>query len=313
MRKTVLLLALALILSMPGCMTKTPPEPSSEPTTEPKIAPTAESTSEPTADPTAEPTSEPTVPTPAPVLDWEIPDYPQLPYDEYFSETRYYYYVDDAIESPKENYYWGGWRNEKDKCEVWMEDGKIFAGRSGNGKFVQVGTETYENTRITFCDEFWIYAIKDRTELFRIDYNGENRQTLYIDETQKIVPFEPTATHVRDNCVLFFVAAAGSDYGIYRLYLPDMTLDLLYTTDVAPYLYEPYSNFEITWSCSVKKVVNDIYEIDYYYNCLTGELLERPVYGDRSWGNMTWPWWEEMPAENLNESTGSDLENEESE
>lgn len=247
-----------------------------------------------------DPTTEPTEPPVKPVLNWELPDYPQLSYDEYFSETRYYYYAAQG-ENPKQQYYWGGWNNGKDKCEVWMEDGKILAGSSITGKYVQVGTETYENTRVTCCDEFWIYAIKDRTELFRIDYNGENRQTLYVDETQKIAPFDITYTHVRDNSVLFFVAAAGSDYGIYRLYLPDMTLDLLYTTESKPFLYEPYSNYEITWSSDVNEVVNNVYEIDYYYNCLTGELLERPVYGDRSWGNTTWAWWEEMiePTEPL--------------
>ena len=304
MRKTVLLLALVLMLSMLGCTSEMLQESSSATTTEPANASTTEPATAPSSEPIAESTEAEA--DPAPVLNWEIPNYPQLSYDEYFSETRYYYYVADALESAKQLYYWGGWRNEKDKCEVWMEDGKILAGRSDSGKFVQVGTEFYENTKIAFCDEFWIYAIKDRTELFRIDYNGENRQILYVDETQRIVPFEPTAIHVRDNCVLFFVAAAGSEYGIYRLYLPDMTVDLLYTTEAAPYLYEPYSNFEITWSSAIKKVVNNIYEIDYYYNCLTGELLERPVYGERSWGNITWPWWEEMITENSNDSTDTD-------
>ena len=145
---------------------------------------------------------------------------------------------------------------------------------------------------VTCCDEYWIYIIEDRTELYRIDYKGQNRQTLYVDETHKIAPFDITYTHVRDNSVFFFVAASGSGYGIYRLYLPDMTLDLLYTTNSKPFLYEPYSNFEITWSCAVNRS-DGISEIDYYYNCLTGELLERPVYGDRSWGNTTWAWWNE--------------------
>jgi len=89
------------------------------------------------------------------------------------------------------------------------------------------------------------------------------------------------------------VASAGEDYGIYRLYLPDVTLDLLYTTKAVPRLYDPYSNFEITWSCNVTNAGENIHEIDYYYNCLTGELLERPVFGDRSWGYSTWAWWNE--------------------
>ena len=225
------------------------------------------------------------------VLYWKLPNYPQLSYDDYFSKTRYYYYPDQG-ESPAQQFYWGGWHARQDKCEVRMEDGKIFAGPSLNGEYVQVGTETHENTSIVCCDEFWIYAIKDRKELFRIDYAGKNRQTLYVDETEKIMASERN-THVRENSVLFFTAAAGSDYGIYRLYLHDMTLDLLYTTESRPTLYDPYSNFEISWSSPVKKVVNDVYEIDYYYSCATGILLERPVIGDRSWGNTTWPWWED--------------------
>lgn len=253
------------------------------------------------AEPT--PSTKPTEPTPESILGWKLPNYPQLSYEEYFSQTRYYYYADQG-EDPQQNYFWGGWNNGTDKCEVWMEDGKILAGSSLSGKYVQVGTETYENTRVVCCDEFWIYAIKDRKELFRMDYKGENRQTLYRDETEKIMASEHN-THVRENSVLFFTAAAGSDYGIYRLYLPDMTLDLLYTTDVRPDLYSPYSNFEITWSSPVKKVVDRVAEIDYYYNCTTGKLLEKPVYGDRSWGNITWPWWEDVLAAELYELPGT--------
>ena len=245
--------------------------------------------------------TEPTEPM-RPVINWDLPDYPQLSYDQYFAQYRYYYYA-AAGERPKQQYYWGGWNNGKDKCEVWMKDGKIFAGDSLTGNYVQVGNETFGNTKVTCCDEFWIYCIKDQTELFRIDYKGENRQTLYVDETKKIAPFDITYSHVRDNSVLFFVAAAGEKYGIYRLYLPDMTLDLLYTTEDIPHLYEPYSNFEITWSTKVKEIINDVTEIDYYYNCLTGELLDRPVVGDRSWGNSTWAWW----LENIDVQNFQDL------
>jgi len=165
---------------------------------------------------------------------------------------------------------------------------------------VQIGTEIFENTKVTCCDEYWVYLIKDNKELFRIDYNGENRQTLHVDESQKIAPFDPTYTHVRDNSVLFFVAAAGSDYGIYRLYLPDMTLDLLHTSEEKPKLYVPYSNFEITWSCQVENAGKNTQEIYYYYNSQTGELLERPVYGGRSWDYSAWAWWKTEPAEVTN-------------
>lgn len=238
-----------------------------------------------------QPTTEPTE-VEDPVINWAIPDYPTMSYDEYFSQTRYYYYVYSGAEDWKKLYYWGGWKNGTDRCEVWHSDGKIFAGSSIAGKYVQVGDTVYEDIDVVGCDEQWIYAIENHTELFRIDYYGENRQTLYVDESQRVATWDTFSVHPRDGCVLFFTAGYGDGYGIYRLYLPDMTLDLLYTTETRPFLYAPYSNFEITWSENADGT-NGIFEIDYYYNCLSGELLERPVYGDRSWGNTTWAWWAE--------------------
>ena len=288
MKKLMILLLLAAML-LTGCV---PAAPQAEATEPPTQAPTAAPTQPPTGPPT-EPPTEPTEPPKNPVLDWELPDYPQLSYEEYFSEVRCYYYEGYRDWNPNHYHYFGGWGNEQDSRVVSMKDGKLFVGDDKTDEYVQIGTETYENTKVVCCDEFWVYLVEDHTELFRIDYNGENRQTLHVDETQKLAPIDEIFAW--DNSVLFFAAGAGSDYGIYRLYLPDMTLDLLYTTEMKPYLFNPYSNFEITWTSGVKEVVNDVWQIDYYYNSLTGELLEEPITGERSWGG-TWNWWHPEPV-----------------
>lgn len=259
------------------------------------------------------------------ILNWSIPDYPKLSYEEYFSEIRNYPY-NERGEFLEYGYYRSTWHTSDGYCEIWLQDSKIFAGSSLSGHYVQVGEETYseDTTFIVGCDEQWIYVIEDNTTLFRMDYRGENRQVLFVDETGKIATYGfSTTVYVRDGSVLFFMAGAGDDYGFYRLYLHDMTLDLLYTTPIKSYLLAPYSNQEITWYCdnpefealydklmsdptskysqmdpdgnSAKLEISSDYktpiEYDYYYNAKTGKLLEQPLYGERSWGNANWAWW----------------------
>jgi hypothetical protein len=272
-------------------------------------------------------TTEPVV-TESSILSWKIPDYPRMRYEEYFSTVHIYGYT-PIDEDPQTYYYSSAWNNGTDSCELWFQRGKLLAGSSLDGKYVQVGSETYDDDDlIVACNEEWIFLVLDGKELIRMDYHGENKETLFVDESGKIAQHEAaTAAYIRDNCVLFFMAGCEDGYGIYRLYLPENKLDLLVTSKESIWLLDPYSNHELSWfinnpdfSALCKQILDDPpekyqhmlidgkpygnaffleiardyetpWEIDYYYNTLTGERLEKGLYGDRSWGLMAKAWW----------------------
>lgn len=306
MISVVILLAVLL-----GCT------PSDEPETTPSTLPTTlpSETTEPIV---TEPSNYP----------WEIPEYPQLSYEEYFSIVRLYGY--EEREWPSNYYYYRtSWRNGENHCSLSFSNGKLNAKNKLNGWYGQIGTDTYgEEDLIVACNEEWIFLVLDGKELIRMDYNGENKETLFVDESGKIAQHEmSTSAYIRDNCVLFFMAGAEDGYGIYRLYLPDKKLDLLVTSKESIWLLDPYSNHELSWFISnpdfptlCKRILDDPpekykdmiidgkpygnaffleiardyetpWEIDYYYNTLTGERLEKGLYGDRSWGLMAKAWW----------------------
>ena len=131
-----------------GCSPTEPPEttPSTLPTTLPPE------------------TTEPVV-TESSILSWEIPDYPQLSYEEYFSTVRVYGYP-PTDEDPKTYYYSFAWDNGTDSCELWFRDGKLLAGDSIKNQYVQVGTDTYgKDDKIVACNEEWLvdsaYTVTD--------------------------------------------------------------------------------------------------------------------------------------------------------
>jgi hypothetical protein len=245
-----------------------------------------------------------------------------LSYEEYFSTVRTYGY-DERDWAEDYYYYFGGWSNGKDFCDVWFQNGKLLAGDNLNGISVQVGAELYDkDDQIVACNEEWIFLLVNGKELIRMDYRGETCETLFVDETGKIS--KQDRAYIRDGCVLLFMAGAGDGYGIYRLYLPDMTLDLLVTSEEQLWLLDPYSNHEVSWYIRNPEfqavyqsiladpqppydemIANEIpqlhlrisedynlpLEIDYYYNTLTGERLKQGLFGERSWGWEARAWW----------------------
>lgn len=297
--------AVILLAVLAGCI------PSDAPETTPSTAPT-------TLPPE---TTEPVV-TESSIPSWDIPDYPQLSYDDYFSTVRVYGYP-PMDEDPETYYYSSAWNNGTDSCEVWFQDSKLLAGDSLANRYVQVGTETYgENDIIVACNEEWIFLVLDSKELIRMDYNGENKETLFVDESAQ--GFLQDRAFFRDNCVLFFTAGADDGYGIYRLYLPEKKLDLLVTSASRIWLLDPYSNHELSWYIRnpefeelYQRILNDPpspydemiannapqialnisydyhipMELDYYYNTLTGEQKEQGLFGERSWGWAPRAWW----------------------
>lgn len=308
-QKIFILIWIFLIMcSLCGC-TPAEPDPSTTPppSTIDTIAP---------PETTVPPTTQPSI------LSWDIPDYPQMSYEEYFSAVRVYGYP-PTDEDPKTYYYSFAWDNGTDSCELWFQDGKLLAGNSITNRYVQVGADIYDkDDDIVACNEEWIFMVIDGKELIRMDYRGKNRQTLFVDETMKIS--KQDRAYLRDGCVLFFMAGVEDGYGIYRLYLPDMTLDLLTTSEERIWLLDPYSNHELSWFISnpefetlYQSILDDPpppydemianetpqlwltisfdyhipLEIDYYYNTLTGEKLQRGLFGERSWGWKPRAWW----------------------
>ena len=296
--------AAILLVCLWGCSPTEPPEttPSTLPTTLPPE------------------TIEPLVTAP-PILSWNIPDYPRMSYEEYFSTAHIYGYT-PIDEDPKTYYYSFAWDNGTDSCELWFQDGKLLAGDSIKNRYVEVGTDTYgKDDIIATCNEEWVFLVLDSKELIRMDYYGKNKETLFVDEKSTL-----GEVYIRDNCVLFFTAGCEEGYGIYRLYLPEMKLDLLVTSESQINLQDPYSSHEVAWYIRnpefeelYQSILNDPpppydemiasnapqialnisydyhipMELDYYYNSLTGETKQREVFAERcDWTARAW-WLEE--------------------
>lgn len=99
------------------------------------------------------------------------------------------------------------------------------------------------------CDSSWVYGVRNGTELLRIDYWGENEEVLYNDGIHSIGVEYSGYVYLGDNCTLFFAACSDQGSVICRLYLPEMTLDILAENDRESItLDNVISNHEVTWS-----------------------------------------------------------------
>ncbi len=116
-------------------------------------------------------------------------------------------------------------------------------------------------------DYQFVYGIRGGTDLIRMDYYGEQLETLFRDPTGRISAgsaeqseawevlkgntFRSTdQIQMADGKVLFFLAGSSSGTGgsVWRLYLPDGTLDELVSglPENARFL-APVSNWEVLW------------------------------------------------------------------
>ncbi len=170
-------------------------------------------------------------------LPWDVTERDFIPYDEYFSEIREY-------------------------------EAEVIVNRSGTGdEYYPV----YENGILSLCrgfrrekvwdileidsyrwvvsDEEWIYGIHDERELFRVDYFGETRETVVVLENES---FADTSFWLCDWCTLFFMTKGDAVYTIYRLYIPENRLDVMYAdipNDAAGVFFcAPISNVEVSWN-----------------------------------------------------------------
>lgn len=329
MKKKLILLLLCGAMLLSGCQTGGTPE-----TTAPPETTVPETTSPDTQPPETQPPEtqppEPSEPVLTDIL-WTVPEPLNLTYEEFFENIREYGFPINTDYEVHYNVSWGGvygddyylWTNE--------ENGALYIDLGDEN--LRIGTEYYPDVVWTTADEQWIYGIQAGRELFRMDFFGENRQTLYIDETGKMSDHLGKVS-IAEGCALFFAAGAGEGYGIYRLYLPDMTLDLMATSELEPWLYRAYSNHQVMWKVHNPEIdalyeqcMNDpdfeyrdfpdagtVYELianeydvplSYYYYCNTanGDLLRLPEYSNsESQGEGEgFVWWETYsPIERLN-------------
>ena len=224
------------------------------PATEPTQAPT-----EPTKLPTEPVDTTPTEPT-RPEIPWEVPETEPAPsYDDYFAETVIYIEQDDRGETY--NYANNDLRDSIYAYKLTYEAPHLYVERC----------KYYENERlwevaeipdlqIMVYDARWIYAIEGGTDLFRMDYFGENRELLFRDETGLISQLQNRIIVADEKTVFFMAGNSDGGASIYRLYLPEMKLDVIYHYDKEAweefYFATPYSREELTGQAEVKAKYN---------------------------------------------------------
>lgn len=224
--------------------------------------------------PATEPTQAPTVPTTTPTdpvdttptepgqreIPWDVPEIEPAPsYDDYFAETVIYIEQDDRGETY--NYANNDLRDSIYAYKLTYEAPHLYVERC----------KYYENERlwevaeipdlqIMVYDARWIYAIEGGTDLFRMDYYGENRELLFRDKTGLISQLQRRIILADDKVMFFMAGDPEGGISIYRLYLPEMKLDVMYHYDEeafeAFYFATPYSREELTGQTPVEADYN---------------------------------------------------------
>lgn len=228
MRRSFFFLAIILCFLLCACQREPVPTDASLPTTAAA----------------SQPTQAPTRPSPP----WQVPEEDPLSYDAYFEKIRVY---DTTMDYPTPE-----WREDFGDYSYYYTiqsdaTGVYVADHTGQSRWHIGSTEEYAGCVWVAAEPRYVYGISGGTELFRMDYYGENRETLYIDESEVLGSLEHPVALV--DQMLLFLAGAENEIGIYRLYLPTLDLELLYdgiALDEAPRLQEPYSNHEILWTAS---------------------------------------------------------------
>lgn len=261
-RLMCLLTALLLLLSLAACG-PVQEGPTTTPTTEPTSAPTTEPTTEPTTQPTAEPTTEPaTEPTEPRYTDtsW-LPTAQALEYtyEEFFSQTR--------IFTHSANLYVNRWKlNEDGSVGTLLSDytpdrgyalvlddegflivtfaddeglpAWVTGNRTGQGLNwnphnmpLKILWEVPDSEALTGIDCYitdgrYAYCIRNQSEIFRLDLLTGDTETLFTAESIPVDNRDCLSLH--DQNILVFLSQSGDQIAINRLYLPTMTLDVLY-------------------------------------------------------------------------------------
>lgn len=251
-----LLVAMALIVSLAaGCVYAPPPD------TTPTTGPSAELTTEPTSEPTTEPTAEPTTESTEPVVDllaWRTPEWEDLSYEAFFAQNRSH-----ALWRGFSGKYRGDYYTTWEVPDATEEDGSqwyslilneggfcIHEGQGGDKPALYSVPDTAD---LYGCPQFVAdghnaYVVVNGTELVCVDLVSGQRKTIYSAPEILGTPV------ITAEGVLYFLSESGAILNLNRLYLPTMTLDLLYAQysgDIPGKLYTlqvpDSTEGEITW------------------------------------------------------------------
>ena len=234
MKKIAVALLMSLLLLLAACGGPAAESPSPTPSETP--APTETASLEPTE-------------SVRPGLPWTVSDGESLSHDEYFAQTVTYTLeeVTSGLLGSKKlmpvavGFTGYGVTRNGDRLELWssgMEDTFLWTVAEIPGAQPAAGT-----TR-------WLYAVVDGKELVRMDYYGENRTTVFTDDTgllgELMFTEEDGQTVSRffllgEDLTYFLAGTDDGGVGVYRLYLPEDRVDLLYR-------YTPEQVEELTFS-----------------------------------------------------------------
>lgn len=212
-KKLLCLLVLVHILALTACGVETPPETSAPVTTAPSTEPSTAPTTVPT-----EPTTEPTEPATEPALENELPwllaDRQSPSYEDFFSQDLPYNTVSyEWLAETEEGNIFYNIRTNKDGFYItktfWDVDYQV------------PNTAEIRDLSVIGADGRWGYLESDE---------GILRLDLLTGETSLLVANENLlGAYLMGYDVLYYAAMAeDGTIGIYRLYLPDMTLDTMY-------------------------------------------------------------------------------------
>ena len=237
MKKMSLAALLALLLLLAACGGPAAESPSPAPSETP--APT-----EPVSP------SEPASPAPTesvrPGLPWTLSSGESLSCDEYFAQQVTY-----TLEEVSNGFTSGG----RDFVPVGV--GFTGYGVTRNGDRLELWNSGMEDTFLWTVAEIpgaqpaagttrWLYAVVDGRELIRMDYYGENRTTVFTDDTGLLGELMFAEGNggfflLGEDLTYFLAGTEDGGVGVYRLYLPEDRTDLLYR-------YTPAQVEELTFS-----------------------------------------------------------------
>jgi len=171
-------------------------------------------------------------------LPWTVPEEEPAPsYEEYFAQVVDYGHPDGEECRVSSGYNISGYT-------LAYEDPALYLERYvGDGKERLWKIADIPELSAFSCDQRWIYGIAGGTELFRMDFYGENRETLFTDESGLLGETAERTFFIGDGKVIYFWTGTEDGGGaVCRLYLPEKRADLLYrltAEELAEYYYTP--------------------------------------------------------------------------
>lgn len=180
-----------------------------------------------------------------------------LPYEAYFSEP-YLYKSEKKAFGRNGNFHW---RVPADKGYRWFDLEKDAAGyyihQSGYKQVLRRLPVISEMTNCVwhFTDGKWLYGIRDNRQVIRVNLETEQAEVIFTGDW---IPVDESSIWqgfcLYDDTVLYFPAIVDERIEIYRVYLPEMRLDVLYDKiPGSPYMgyheYVIYDSMNIHWEC----------------------------------------------------------------